>query len=269
MKPETADHGFLYGFGLFETLRARYGRLFLINHHLRRLRHSSQALGIPIPSLKELVSALDRICRKSRFKDTYIRINVWKSARVPCWNIISGRYVPPSSLEYALGWRAWMAQSRRDPCSLLVQHKTFNYAENLLSRSLARKHKAQEAVFLNAKDQITEGAAANIFWVKGNILFTPHISCGLLPGITRAWIMRQAPRLDLMVREARAPIKNLLGADEAFLTNSCIGVMPLVSINGHGIGNGKPGRYTRQLVEKYFSKVLADPVRIYNCHQSP
>jgi len=136
---------------------------------------------------------------------------------------------------------------RLDAASPLVGLKTLNYLPQVLGRQAALAAGADEGIFLNHADALVEGCASNLFWVRGNLLCTPDLTCGPLPGITRAIALTLASTLGLSVREGAFARSALAEADEAFLTNSVLGFMPLTRLDDRAIGQGKPGPVTARL----------------------
>ena len=123
--------------------------------------------------------------------------------------------------------------------------------ESMLARQEARNAGADEALFLNEKGQVTEASGSNVFVVANGIVKTPRLRSGILPGITRAAVFEVARQIGVRIAESNLPPGQLLAADEVFLTNSLIEVMPVTTIAGQAIGGGAPGAVTKQLMEEY------------------
>ena len=140
---------------------------------------------------------------------------------------------------------------RRSSYSPLSRIKSLNYLDNILGRLEAREHNAQEALLLNTLGWVAEGATSNIFIIKDKKLITPPVDAGILPGITRAAVLEIAGTVDLQAREETFSPEELLRADESFLTNSLMEIMPLVMLNEEKIGNGRPGPLTELLRQGY------------------
>ncbi|MBI3922657.1 MAG: aminotransferase class IV family protein, partial [Armatimonadetes bacterium] len=156
---------------------------------------------------------------------------------------------------YVKGVRAVITSARRNETSPLSRIKSLNFLDKLLARRGARSAGAEEALFLNVEGNVAEAAASNVFLVLGGQLVTPDLSSGLLPGITRAAVIEVGGRLGLQVEERAVSLAELRDADEAFLTNSVVELLPLVSVEGGPIGKGKPGPVTLQLHAAYSSLV--------------
>jgi branched-subunit amino acid aminotransferase/4-amino-4-deoxychorismate lyase len=144
-----------------------------------------------------------------------------------------------------------VSATRRNTSSPLARIKSLNYLDNLLARAEAAEAGADEALLLDASGSVVEGAASNVFAVLDGTTTTPPISAGVLPGITRACVLELCQQFDLPVAESLFDLNTLRSADEAFLTNSLIEVMPLVAVNGQGVGTGVPGRITTRLQIAY------------------
>jgi branched-subunit amino acid aminotransferase/4-amino-4-deoxychorismate lyase len=140
---------------------------------------------------------------------------------------------------------------RRSSYSPLSRIKSLNYLDNILARLEAREHNAQEALLLNTMGWVAEGATSNIFIIKHKKLVTPPVDSGSLPGITRAAVLEIAGNVDLQTQEETFSPEELLRADESFLTNSLMEIMPLVMLNERKIGSGRPGLLTGALLQEY------------------
>ncbi|TAK56459.1 MAG: branched-chain amino acid aminotransferase, partial [Dehalococcoidia bacterium] len=169
----------------------------------------------------------------------------------------------PESL-YPRGASAVVADVRRNETSPLSRLKTLNYLNNLLARRAARAAGADEALFLNTRGDVAEGAASNVFIVRGRELLTPPASAGALPGIARATVLELAPTLGLTPRESTLTLDSIRTADEAFLTNSLMEVLPLVRLDGAPIAGGRPGSATQSLRAAYRALVSSTPASVHN-----
>lgn len=254
------DYGFLYGFGLFETLRAYGGKVFLLDKHLRRLAHSAELLSLPIGTL-DLESAVMDIIRVNKLSHARIRITISigegeivptpSTCNGPTVLILARRYEPHPERVYAKGFRAVISSNRRNSQSLLSQLKSTNYLESILSKQEAKEDEADEAICLNERGLLAEASMSNIFLVTDGIVRTPGLGSGILPGITRGVVLELALKLDINAIEQDIRLDELYYAQEAFLTNSLIEVMPLTEVDGKFIGSGKPGPITQKLMSAY------------------
>jgi branched-chain amino acid aminotransferase len=261
----VTDYGFLYGFGLFETMRAYGGHVFRLDRHLRRLERSAEILGIPIKGL-ELEDAVADTIRANELGDARVRIAVSAgeggtppdptTCTKPTVLITASDYQPYPEQVYRKGFRAIVSSIRRNSQSPLSGLKSANYLDSLLSRMEAKKAGADEAICLNEKGLIAEASMSNIFLVSGGVLKTPGPTGGFLPGITREAVLELAAPSGIGHTEQDVEPDELFQAEEAFLTNSLMEIMPLVEVEAKAIGDGKPGPVTRKLAGAYQKLVL-------------
>ncbi len=266
-KIPAMDYGFLYGYGLFETMRAYGGTVFRLDSHLARLKKSADRLGIAVEAA-ELSNAVKGTLLKNRLKDARIRltVSIGEGGMVPdpssCTKttvlVAAARYVPYPPEVYRKGFRLIVSSIRRNSQSPLPCMKTANYLENMLARQEAKAAGVDDALLLNEKGQIAEASASNFFLVSGNTLKTPPPESGILPGITRDVILELAKQLGVKAIEADSHMEELSTADESFLTNSIIEVMPVISIDRRTVGSGKPGTITVKLMTAYKDLVLKE-----------
>ncbi len=173
--------------------------------------------------------------------------------------IAAQTYTPYSAQTYRKGFKAVLASQRRNSQSSLPRVKSTNYLESLLAKMEAKMAGADEALFLNERGFVAEASACNIFLVMGGVLLTPPLSSGILPGITREVVLELASTLGIPVREQEVGLKDLFKAEEAFLTNSILEIMPLTNVEGRSIGRWRLGRVTRELRAAYRQLVKAVP----------
>ena len=254
------DYGFLYGFGLFETIRAYGGEVFRLDSHLERLARSAETLGFSIDTtgLDEAVTAT---LKANRLSDARIRITVSIGegsmtpdpgrCNPPTVLILAGEYQPYPGQVYEKGFRAIISTIRRNSQSPLSRLKSANYLESMLAKQEAKEATVDEAVCLNEKGYIAEASMSNIFLVNDGSLLTPGERSGILPGITRKVVLEMAPQLSVNASENDIKPDELFQADEAFLTNSLAEIMPLTNVDGKPVGSGKPGPVTRRLMAGY------------------
>ena len=259
------DYGFLYGYGLFETMRAYEGFVFRLDKHLNRLAGSAERLGIPTVTagLKEAVTAT---LQANKLRDARIRITVSigeggiapdpRQCQKPTVLVMAERYKPHPERVYSTGFKTIVSSLVRYSRSPLSIIKTANYMENMLAKQEATAAGANEAIRLNEKGFLAEASMSNIFLIIGDRLMTPPLESGILPGITREAVIELASRLGISTIERDITIEELFRAQEAFLTNSLIEVMPLTEINGKPVASGKPGLITVRLRTAYRKLVL-------------
>ena len=220
--------GFLYGYGLFETMLAKKGRVLFLEEHLERLFKSAKKIALPIKQTpSQFTKAIYQEIKPIKSRLTYIRLNAWAGQKGSEFDIITKKYTPPSLQEYSQGWKITLAQNQINENSQLAQIKSLNYLGNYLTRIEAQKKGFNEALFLNTKGFIAEGTRSNIFLVKNGTLLTPSLNCGVLNGIIRQQIIKIAKQNKIPLKETCLKIKDLQSAQEIFLTNSLIGIMPV------------------------------------------
>ena len=257
------DHGFLYGDGVYETIRSYGARIFMRDQHLARLRRSADAIGLTIPILEDRWPALlheamtkndvgnDRV-------DAYLRITITRGAGdigldpalcpIPTVVIMTKPLAPPSPQTYQNGVSLIVAKTRRNLSTALdPQIKATNFLNNIQAKREAIAAGAFDSILLNWKSHLTECTVSNLFFVQAGRLCTPALSCGLLDGITRDIVLNLARELQISVEEGSFRVEAIHKADECFVTNTSMEVMPVTRVDGHPIGNGIPGPLTQQL----------------------
>ena len=256
------DRGFQLGDGVFETLRARAGRPTELPEHVARLGRSAAGLAIPLPddvegrltgAIASLLAAEgldgpdgDASVRVTVSRGTFfgrgllppdehpaptIVVQAWPVSPVPAGHLENGLHLVPSTV-------------RRDPESPLSALKTTSRADYVFARVEAREAGADDAIFLTTDGFLSEGTSANLFLVRGDELATPSLACAILPGTTRDWILRWADGVGLRTNEAWLTTRELTEADEAFLSSSVAGILPVTRFATQPIGEGRPGRWT-------------------------
>jgi branched-chain amino acid aminotransferase len=256
------DRGLLYGYGLFETMRSYGGRVFCLDRHLSRLARSAMVLGIGAAlDTAELERAVYDTISANELTDARIRLTVTagegeRSLSLPTSGslttmIVAEELVLPPSHAYENGIRAVIVGGRRNSRSPLSGVKSIGYMESLLARSKAAAAGADEAVMLNERGLVAECSTSNIFIVAAGRLLTPSVDSGILPGITRDVVLELASGLGIETSECDVAVADLLDANEAFITNSVIEILPIVEVDKKPIGRGKPGVVTARLSEAY------------------
>lgn len=236
------DRGFLYGDGLFETLRVSYGRPFCWEQHLERLERGAQLLQIALPFNRDSLRSLAaELIRQNQLPDCLLRLSLSRG---------TGRrgYSPKGAgaATFALslhpcrsnasslgGWHVITSAVRLFAEDPLAQCKTANKLPQILARAQADALGADEALLLNSRAEAAESTSGNLFWVKAGRICTPPLSSGILPGITRAVILELAHRLTLPAQEVSITLDQLKLTDGVFLTLSSLGVVEVLSLDGH------------------------------------
>jgi branched-chain amino acid aminotransferase len=256
------DHGFLYGYGLFETMRAYGGSIFRLDRHLARLHHAAGMLGIaPRLTAFDLEKACYDVLKANNLAEARLRLTVSAgegditpspdTCRGITIFIAARKLVPLPPESYERGYTAVLSSWRRNSQSSLSRLKSTCYLENVLARQEAVIAGADEALLLNEKGFVAEGSTTNIFLVSGNMLVTPSTESGALPGTTRETVLELAQSMGTMPAVRQVELGELHRADEAFLTNSIVEIMPLTRLDDKPIGSGKPGILTQRLMSTY------------------
>ena len=257
------DHGFLYGDGVYETIRSYGNRIFMRDQHLARLRRSADAIGLTIPIPEHgwpalLHEAMTRNDVGHERTDAYLRITISRGAGdigldpalcpTPTVVIMTKPLHPPPPEQYRIGVNLIVARTRRNlPSALSPQIKATNFLNNILAKREAIAAGAFDSILLNWESHLTECTVSNLFFVRAGRLCTPALACGLLDGITRDIVLSLAQEAHIPVEQGQFGIEAIQKADECFLTNTSMGVMPVTMVDGHPVGNGAPGLLTEQL----------------------
>ncbi|MFA0733658.1 MAG: hypothetical protein OGMRLDGQ_000158 [Candidatus Fervidibacter sp.] len=262
-KVSVFDHGFLYGDGVFEGIRAYNGKVFMLDEHLDRLYDSAKSIWLTIPLTKEQMrDAILQTLRANKLRDAYIRVVVSRGEgdlgldprKCPKPNIviITDRIeLFPEEL-YERGIEMVTVSVRRNsPQALNPNIKSLNYLNNILAKIEAINAGKPEGLMLTLDGYVAEGTGENIFIVKRGELFTPPAYMGILKGITRQVVMKLAQEGGIPVHEAVLTLHDVYIADECFLTGTGAEIIPVVKLDGRVIGDGVPGPITKTLIQKF------------------
>jgi len=270
-KISVFDHGFLYGDGVFEGIRAYDGVVFKLKEHIDRLYNSAHAIMLDIPLTKEeMIEAVLETLRRNNLRDAYIRLVVTRGAGD--LGLDPRKCAKPSIIIIAVPLlRLYDEEKRRKGISMIVswvrrdpvdatshEIKSLNYLNSILAKIEANNVGADEALILDTNGYICEATGENIFIVKDGKLYTPPRSSGALPGITASVVKRIAAKLGYEVIERNITVTELYSADEAFLTGTGAEIMPIREVNKRRIGEGKMGPITEKIFEE-FMRVVRDP----------
>src|SRR6478735_8314957 len=254
------DHGFLYGEGVYEVLRTYDAVPFLFDRHMRRMRTSASMIRLDVPWSDDELNrrVTDTIAAagiRADGNEAYIRILVTRGVGEitydiaacpdPSVVIIAKPHVDAPASAYTDGVTVSLVGIvRNHPGSVNPIIKSNNLLNNALGSQEAFGRGAFEAVMRNYRGEIAECSTSNIFAVKNGAVITPPLDAGLLAGITREFLFEIAREIGVPMREQVMHDADLLGADEAFLTSTTREVVPIVSVDGHVIGSGRPGPVT-------------------------
>ena len=247
------DHGFLFGDSVYDVVRTANGRPFLLSEHLDRLRRSAAMIYFEIPwSDEEIASRVVAVGARLGSPECYFRIIATRGpgpiSLLPDGCDHPGLYVvgreliryPERMFESGCDL-AVVPRLRVDPRAVDTRAKTGNYLNNMLGLVEAKRAGADDALFLNAEGHLTEATTSNVWIVEEGVCRTPPLGEGLLAGITRDWIFQTLPPAGIPVQEAVIDLERLRGASEVFVSGTIKGIMPVRSLDGCPVGDGKPG----------------------------
>ena len=248
----SPDSGLLRGIGLFETMRAYQGNIIYFKRHIARIRDSAKFLELGFSyntgTIKKIIA---RLLESNALSDAYVRLTCWRTRQRKDILLVAKKYNPPPLSKYRKGFSAGIAHLSQDESSFLAQHKTTSRLTYELNFYQAKERGFDEAIMLNRRGYIAEGTRANLFFVKDNALFTPALDCGCLNGITRRVVCDLAAKCQIKLYEGKFTLEDLCAAEEAFLTNSLLGIMPLTSVGKKHFIKGAALKITGLLMRKY------------------
>ncbi|MDD4588313.1 MAG: branched-chain-amino-acid transaminase [Heliobacteriaceae bacterium] len=274
-KISVFDHGFLYGDGIFEGIRAYNGRVFKLDEHLNRLYDSAKAINLKIPiGIKAMETVVQETLRRNNLRDAYIRLVVSRGKGdlgldpkncpqpfVLC--IAAGISLYPREF-YEKGLEVVTVATRRNiPEGVNPRIKSLNYLNNIMAKMEAAKAGVLEAVMLNQDGYVAECTGDNIFIVKNGRLITPPPYVGLLEGVTRNAVIDLARAQGIPFAEQVFTRYDLYVADEAFLSGTAAEVIPMVQVDGRILGDGAPGPVTKSLMAAFRELTQSEGTPIY------
>ncbi len=255
----ATDSGFLYGTGLFETMRSYNGVVFALADHLDRLFFSANVLSIDISYTKEnIADAVNKVLQANKLTDARLRLTLTGGPmslpdedRKPTLLITAAKLQPYPPEYYKKGVLVVLCPFRQNPNDPTCGHKTTSYYSRMIALKIAHQKRAAEALWFTTDNRLAEGCVSNVFLVKDSTLYTPPLKTPVLAGVARKTICRLAEENSIKLVEKDLSIDDLLAADEIFLTNVIMQVMPVISVEKHIVGKGKPGPVTQELREKF------------------
>ena len=256
------DRGFLLGDGVFETMRSYKGRVFRLDKHLTRLFDSLAIVHLSIPYTSvELGRAVNDTLEANQLQEAYIRLTVTRGqggkgidppeTPSPTIIIVARKFIPYPEQVYREGLTTGISEIKQNISSPTARIKSLNFLDHILARIEAKQKRLDEAILLNTGDFICEGTVSNIFIVRQGSLITPDRESGILPGVTREVIIDLALREGIRIEERKVKPSELKEADECFLTNTLMEVMPVSEIDGRKVGQGRPSSFTLHFMEWY------------------
>ncbi len=259
----TAESGFLYGAGLFETMRSRNGIVFRLQDHLDRLFQSATALSIVHSYEKPYISdAVGKLLQANELSEARLRLTLTngpltesEDQRKPTLLITATEFRPYPADYYKAGVLVILCPFRQNPTDPTCGHKTTCYYPRLLALNLARQKGAVEALWFTTDNRLAEGCVSNVFLVKNSVLYTPPVETPVLPGIARRTVRQLAQQQSLELVEKDLYIDDVLDADEIFLTNVIMEVLPVIQVERRAIGDGKVGPVTTKIREGFLRAI--------------
>ncbi len=264
------DHGFLFGDGVYEVLRTYDGELFEAGPHFERLRTSAAMIALPVPFSDDdlLARVREAMAAFGGDGERYVRILLTRgegeftydphACPHPTLVIIVKALPPDVPQHYAQGVKVVaVSVMRNHPSSLNPRIKSNNLLNNVLAMQESLRRGGFEALMRNHRGEFVECSQSNVFVVREGGVATPPLDAGLLPGITRAFVIRLARGIGIDVAERPLLDADLLAADEAFLTSTTKGIVPITTIDDRKVGDGMPGTVTRRLMQAFETRVKA------------
>ena len=259
----VTDSSLLYGAGLFETMRSRNGVVFRLEDHLDRMFLSAGALAIAHSYEKAYITeAIHKVLQANELTEARLRLTLTngrlmesEGQRKPTLLITATPLSPYPTDYYQAGALVVLCPFRQNPSDPTCGHKTTSYYPRLLALNLAHQRRAAEALWFTTDDRLAEGCVSNVFLVKDSVLCTPRVETPVLPGIARKTVCGLAREQGIELVEKDLYISDLLDAQEVFLTNVIMEVLPVIHIEKHIVGDGKVGPVTRKLRESFLQAI--------------
>lgn len=251
----ATDSGFLYGAGLFETMRSYDGVVFGLKDHLERLFTSAGALFINNPFNEEyLTDAIYKVLKANKLTDARLRLTLSNGRMAgveeqlkPTLLITATKLQPYPGEYYKNGVMVILSASRQNTFEPTCGHKTTSYFSRMITLNMAHQQRAAEALWFTTDNRLAEGCVSNVFVVKDSVINTPGIETPVLAGIARKTVCEIASTNSIKLVEKDLYIDDVLGADEIFLTNVIMQIMPVSRVEKHTVGDGKVGVMTQRL----------------------
>jgi len=256
----ATDGGLLYGAGLFETMRSCDGVVFALDDHLDRLFAGIQALSITDSYDRNYITdAINKTLKDNKLTDARLRLTLTsgpmvqdpEQERKATLLITATEFTPYPAEYYSKGVMVVICPFRQNPTDPVAGHKTTNYLSRMLALNEARKKGAAEALWFTVDNRLAEACISNVFLVKDSVLYTPSLETPVLAGVARKAVCQLAADNSIELIEKDLYIDDVLEADELFLTNVIMQIMPITTVEKHTIADGKIGEMTKKLTEKF------------------
>lgn len=262
------DHGFLYGDGIYETMRTYEGVVFKFDEHLKRLYRSASLIGLTLPlEIDPLKIAVYETLIANSFRNAYIRLTISRGrgsigidpdlCREPTIAIIVQEIKEYPKSYYKNGISIIISRTKRNLKEAIDPRiKSLNFLNNILAKIEAKNANAYEAIMLNAGGKLTEGTISNLFFYRNDSLCTPSVDCGILDGITRGIVIDLARREGMKLEEGKFTKKDIYSAKEVFITNTTLEVMPVSKVDNQIYAVGD--------ITKLLHRLYKEEVKVYS-----
>ncbi len=265
----VSDSGFLYGAGLFETMRSHNGVVFRLADHLNRLFFSAEALSIVHAYRREYIEeAIQRLLEANGLADARLRLTLTNGPlaqsgeqRQATLAITATAFVPYPLDYYRTGVLVILCPFHRNTTDPTHGHQTTSFLPRLLALDLARQRRAAEALWFTQDSRLADACLSSVFLVKKSVLYAPAVEVPALTDPAGTVIRQSARRQSIELVEKDLYIADVLEADEIFLTNTVMGVLPVVRVERHTVGEGKAGPATKKLAEG-FAQAIEQECRV-------
>jgi len=280
------DTGLLHSAGVFTTMRSYHGKVFRISRHLQRLHASCDALFVPLTFKDEqLIAATHELLKRNNLTEARLRLTITRGQASndplhglrlePNVFITATEFEPYPAEFYQAGMTVVLLDEQKlNPYDIQAGHKTLNYFSRLAGLKSATERGAGEALWFNIHNLLQSGSITNVFIVKDGVLITPatneelrdpavaeallHSKSNVLPGVTRSAILEIARHEEIPIQLSAVNVNQLLEADEVFLSNSIMQIMPVCRIESHTVGDSQPGMLTTRLTSLYRESIDAE-----------
>lgn len=220
----------MFGYGLFETLKVLNGKILFFDEHFERLKSGCKTLKLSLHTEKlEIKRDCYKLLKLKNVENGVLKVLYAKNNNRN-YLLLTTRENPYTEQDYLKGFKLTFSEQKRNQHSILTFIKSNNYMENILVKEDALELGFDEVIFTNTDNHLAEGAASNIFWIKNQVIHTPSIECGLLPGIVREKVLISLERLGLEVKVGKFNRENIMDSEEVFITNSLMDIMPVCKI---------------------------------------
>jgi len=265
-KISIKNRSFRYGENIFETLVKRENKIIELDLHIERLKFSSEKLYLNLDiSDNKLIERINKLTKKNNLENSILRIMLFRdddsfglsineSKNKTSLLITEEKFIKYKKEKYKKGISVKIVSTRKNsPNSISPRIKAgANYLANILAKKEAQDENFDEAIMLSQNDFIAESTSSNIFWIKNNTVFTPSLNCDIFPGITRRILLEIISDLKLKIKEGEYKEGELLNSDEAFLSFTSAGLLPITKINKMIISQNKIGLKTQKILEEFW-----------------